>query len=120
MAEQQRNFRGAFAQRWNMNRENIQTVIQVFTKAAGTHGFFHIHISSCQHSHVYIYHRASPEAGVWTILQNVQKLGLKMRTHLRDFIQKDGSFVGQLKFAWLGADRAGESALFVTEKFRFK
>src|SRR5580704_1771414 len=43
-----------------------------------------------------------------------------MRTHLRDFIEKDGSFIRQLELSWLGAHRAGKSALFVTEKFRFK
>src|ERR1700693_623697 len=99
-----------------MNRENVQTVIEVLTEAAGAHGFFHIHVGGREHSHIHVYYSTSTEPRILTVLQNVQKLGLKMRTHLRDFVEKDCPFVGQFEFSRLRAHRAGESALFVTEE----
>src|ERR1700726_4183066 len=106
MPEQQRYFRGAFAQRRNMNGENVQTVIKIFTETSRAHSFFHIHVRSSEHSHIHIHHRARTKAGILAVLKNVKKLALKMRTHLRDFIEKDRSFIGQLELSRLGADRA--------------
>src|SRR5579862_3973730 len=89
MAEQQRYFRSAFSQRRNMNRENIQTVIKVFAETARAHRFFYVHIRSREHSYINVHHCASTEPGVLPVLQNVQKLSLKVWTHLRNFIEKD-------------------------------
>src|ERR1700733_1272577 len=51
------------------------------------------------------------------VLQDVQELGLKVRTHFGDFVEKDSALVGELEFAGLGANGTGECALFVAEEF---
>src|ERR1700677_4459517 len=43
-----------------------------------------------------------------------------MWAHFRDFIEKNRAFVSELEFSGLGANRAGEGALLVSEKLRFK
>ena len=49
------------------------------------------------------------------VLQDMQKLGLQMRGHFRDFIQENGSFISHFEFAGLGAHRARKRALLETE-----
>ena len=120
MAEEQRNFRGALAQRRHINGENVEAVIEVLTESAGFHGFLHVHVGGGENAHVDIHQVAAAEAGVLVILQDVEQLGLQVRGHLRDFIKEDRAFVGQLELAGLRADRAGECALLVSEELGFE
>ena len=120
MAEQQRNFRGALAQRRNVDRKHVQAVIKVLAETAGAHRFLHVHVRGGQNAHVHVDHGARAQPRILAVLQDVQKFCLQVRAHLRDFVEKDRALVGQLEFAGLGANRAGERSLLVTEKLRFQ
>jgi hypothetical protein len=54
------------------------------------------------------------------ILEHVQQLGLQMRAHFGDFVEKDGALVGEFEFAGLRTDCAGESTLFKAEQLGFQ
>src|SRR5580698_8526154 len=120
MAEQQRDFGGALAQRRNENRENIETIVEVFAEAAGLHGFLNVHVGGGENAHVCFDHVASTEARVLMILEDVEKLGLEVRAHLGDFVEEDRALVGEFAFTGLGAVSSGEGALFESEEFRFE
>src|ERR1700675_2135119 len=57
------------------------------------------------------------EAGILMVLQDVEKFGLQMGGHFRDFVEEDGSFISHFEFAGLGAHRARKRALLETEQF---
>src|SRR5580698_3841587 len=120
MAEQQRDFGGALAQRRNENRENIETIVEVFAEAAGLHGFLNVHDGGGENAIVFFDHVTTTETRVLMILEDVEKLGLEVRAHLGDFVEEDRALVGEFEFTGLGAVGSGEGALFESEEFRFE
>ncbi len=54
------------------------------------------------------------------LLQNPQKFGLQFQRNVADLIEKNGAFVGEFEAANFLADRAGEGAALVAEKFAFQ
>src|SRR4029453_10651388 len=50
------------------------------------------------------------------LLQHPQQLGLERRAHRGDFVEKDGSAVGERKLAFLVRRSAGEGAADVAEQ----
>ena len=54
------------------------------------------------------------------ILKHPQQLGLQVQGHLSDFIQENGSAMGQLERSPAVPDSPGESALLVTEELAFQ
>src|SRR5262245_61626174 len=80
----------------------------------------YIHVRSRQDAHICVDHIASAQSRVLMILQNVEKLCLQVRTHVRNLIQEDRSLSCKFKLSWLCAYRAGKCSLFKAEQFRFK
>ena len=115
MAEEQRNFRRSFTQGRHVDRQHVQSVIEVLAQAARFHGLLNFDVGGGKHAHVDSDHVTPAEARVLMILQNVQQLGLEMRAHLGDFVEENGALGGQLEFAGFRAYRAGERALLVAE-----
>ena len=115
MAEEQWNFRRSLTQRRHVDRQHVQSVIEVLAQAARFHGLLNFDVRGGKHAHVDSDHVTPAEARVLMILQNVQQLGLEMRAHLGDFVEENGALGGQLEFAGFRAHRAGERALLVAE-----
>src|SRR5436309_2075534 len=53
------------------------------------------------------------------LLQHAEHLGLRLRAHVADFVEKDRPAVGLLELADLLLGRAGERPLLVAEELRF-
>ena len=88
MLEEQRNFRRALAKRWNVDREHVQAVIEIFAESSGLHGFLHGHIRRRKNAHIHGDHAAPAQSRILIVLQHVQQLRLKVRAHLRDFVEE--------------------------------
>ena len=54
-----------------------------------------------------------------SVFQDAQKFGLKLQWHLADFIQEEGSTIGQFEASRANADGAGERAFLVAKYFAF-
>src|SRR5258708_25377612 len=54
------------------------------------------------------------------VTEDVQQLGLQVGAHLRDFIEKDSSLIGEFKFPRFRTNGTCESALFESEQLRFQ
>src|SRR5690349_13588592 len=120
MTEEQRYFRGSLAQGRDIDREHIQAIVQVFPQAARFYRFLNLHVGSGQDAHIYVNQLASAQTRKLVILKDVQKLGLQMGAHFRDFVEEDGALGGLFKLSRLGTDGAGEGALFKAEQFGFE
>src|ERR1700744_5509890 len=70
VAEQQRDFRGALAQWRNENRENVETVVEIFAEAAGLHGFLDGDVGGGENGAGGFDHVASAKARILVILQD--------------------------------------------------
>ena len=54
------------------------------------------------------------------LLQHPEKLRLRRRAHLADFVEEEDAAGGELDLSGLGLLRAGERAAFVAEELRFE
>ena len=120
MAEQQRNFRGPLAQRRHVDREHVQSIVQILAQAARFHRLLNFHVGCRQDAHVHVDQLAAAQARILMVLQDVQELGLQVGAHFRDFVQEDRALGGQLKLPRLGTHGAGKRALLVAEQFGFE
>src|ERR1700747_1775414 len=115
MPEQERNFRGPLAERWNINERKIKSKEKSPAQAAEFLALRNPSVGGGEHSHVTATHVAPAEPRVLMVLKNMQELRLQMGTHLSDFVQKNRALIRQFEFARFRAHRARERALFVAE-----
>src|SRR5216683_1040900 len=120
MTEQQRNLGCPFAQRGNIDGQHIQPVIQIFPEAPRLHRFLNLHIGRRQHPYIRVDQVPPAESRILVVLKDVQQLGLQVRAHLRDLVEKDGALVGQFEFPGFGPYRTGKSSLLKTKQLGFQ
>src|SRR5450631_1128309 len=117
LIDKEGNFLTALAQRRNGDRECIKAVVEIFAESLIGDGVFHVDVGSREYADIDLGGVARAEAAEGSVLQNVQQLGLHGWAHLADFIQQQGSFVGQLEFAGLRFYCTCEGSNLVAEKF---
>src|SRR5262249_18613325 len=116
VCSEQRDVVLAIAKRWQFNREQAQTIIEVLAEPPGLHLTFQDAIGGGDNSHVHTPGPFFPDALKLSLLQHPQKLGLERKRNLPDFIQEQSPPIGQLEASHSIADRAGEGALDVAEE----
>src|SRR5262249_54933051 len=55
----------------------------------------------------------------FAILQDLQKLCLETKIQIANFVEEDGSSVGQFEQTWLALERAGKGTPFIAEQLAF-
>src|SRR5207302_3529450 len=120
MIHQQGNILCAAAQWWQINGNDVQTVIKVFAKASFAHLRLQLDIRGGNDSHVDLDFMYAAQVHELLVLNYAQNLGLGFQAHGADFIEEDCSSVRDLKQALFGRDSAGKSALDVAKEGRFQ
>ena len=80
-------------ERRNMDRHDIQPVIQVLPKAFLLHHLFQVAVSSGDHSDVHLYGFVAAHADERAVLQHMEQFGLHIQRQLADLIQKQRSVI---------------------------
>src|SRR5437660_9704991 len=111
MIHQQGNVLCAAAQWWQINGNDVQTVIKVFAKASFAHQRLQVDIGGGNDSHVDLDFMYAAQVHELLVLNYAQNLGLGFQAHGADFIEEDCSSVRDLKYALFGRYIAGNSAL---------
>src|SRR5258705_1959532 len=114
---QQRNIINAFAQRRNLNREDIQPIKKVHAKSTVVNFPFKIFVASCDDANVRLDRSVSPDAFKLSFLQHPQESHLYLRAQLCNLVKKDRAAVGRFEPADPLMQRAGESSFLVPEQF---
>ena len=105
------------AQRRNIDRHDIQAVVEVLAERAFFERRAQVAIRGGDQAHIHFDGARAAEPLEFALLQNAQQLHLRGRRHIADFVEKKRAFVGQFEFAGLAGCRAGERAFLVAEEF---
>src|SRR5207302_7465632 len=86
-----------FAQRWQGDREYVESVVKVAAEVASVRHLHQITICGSDQANVYLMSAGAAEALELLFLQNAQQLRLQGRRNITDFVQEKRSLVGQLE-----------------------
>src|SRR5207302_5149473 len=111
---------GAFAQRGDSKRENMQPIKKIAAECAVLDHSGKIAVCGGHHPHVHVARTRAAEAFKLLLLQNTQEFRLKFQRDIGNFVEEEGSFVRQLESAELLGDSARKGSLFVSEQFGFQ
>src|SRR5258708_28000458 len=117
MADQQRNIFFSLPQCRDSDREHIEPIVQIGSKLLFSHHCFQIAIRCRNEAGIGPESARAAQALELALLQNAQKLRLKLQGNFPDFIQEDRSPMRPLQTPPSLAYRARERPPFLAEKF---
>src|SRR5687768_139524 len=91
----------AFPQRGEGDRNDIQPMIQIFTKRPIANRLVDVAVGCRNDSHIHADLAGSTDTLKLAFLQKSKKLGLKLRGDITNLIEKDRSPIGQLDSSFL-------------------
>src|SRR5687767_10496729 len=118
MAYERGNVLSPIAQRRYADRDDAQPEVQVLSKCPAVDLLFQILVRRRENADVHLDRPRRPQPLDFTLLEDAQHLRLRLRAHVADFVEKDGSAVGLLELADLLLGRAGERTFLVAEQLR--
>ncbi len=117
---QGRNVLSPRPQRRQMDRHDVQAVVQVFSEVPGANFILERLVGGGNHARVHSNRPALAHALEFALLQHSQQLHLKLGAHAADFVEEDGAAVRRLEPAGLVVERPGERPLDVAEELAFE
>src|ERR1700745_995488 len=120
MLHQQRNVCGALSQRRNIDRENVNTVVEVAAKLILADHFFQVAVSSGHNPDVDFPFRGTAQPLDFPLLQTAKEFRLPLPRDVADLVKKQRALIGQLDPAYLLACRAGIGAALMTKELTFE
>src|SRR5260370_32792911 len=115
VTNQQRDIFPSLSQRGNSDRKHIQPVVQIRSKFLLIDHGFQIAIRGSNQPSICLQGARAAKTLELPLLQDAQKLRLKLQRYFTDFIEEDSSTVRQLEASHALANRAREGALLVSE-----
>src|SRR5579863_10221550 len=116
VADQQGNVFFPLAQRRDSDGKHIEPVIQIGSKFLLVGHGFQIAIRCRNQAGIGTQSARAAKTLEFALLQDAQKLRLKLERDFSDLIEEDRPAMGQLKASYSLADRAREGAFFMAEK----
>src|SRR5262245_52117318 len=117
---QLRNLVAALAQRRDVRLNDLQAIVEVFTKIAAHHHLLEVAVGRGHDAHVDVNLLVASEFRELRVLQHVQQLCLQRRFHLADLVEEDRAAVRLLEFADARRRRTRECTLLVAEQLAFE
>src|SRR3989449_2611890 len=114
--DQLRDVGTTLAQRRDRDRKHVQPVEEVGTEAPRPHRFLEIAIRRGDHPHVYPNRAARPHGLELLLLENAEKLHLRLEGELADLVEEDRAAVSQLEAADAALQGAGKGTLHMPEQ----
>ena len=106
----------AFAERWHVDREDVQAIQQIGAERPAADRLCEVAIGGCDHAHVDVLRPAAADRLELLLLEHAQQLHLRIERQLTDLVEEDCAAVGDLEPADALVDGAGEGALDVAEQ----
>lgn len=89
----------SFAQGRQVQRDDVQAVVEVFTETSGRDFAFQIPVGGGHDAHIHLFAARAAHTFYFLFLQDAQDLHLQAQIHFTYFIKKDGAAVSQFKTA---------------------
>jgi len=110
---------GAFAQRRERKRKNVNTMEEIAAEGVLLDEIFEIAVRGDEDANVDANGLVAADAFDFTFFEDAQQFGLHGDGHIADFVEEERAAFGLFEFAEMLGGGAGERALFVAEKFGF-
>jgi CDI toxin RNase A-like protein len=120
ITDQQRHVFGAFAQCGNMNRENIDSIVEVAAEFAFGDQGGEVVVGGGDQAYIDTQSAIPTKALELLFLQHAKKFGLELWWEVADFVEEKSAAVGKLEPPDFLRERAGEGATFVAEQLGFQ
>ena len=98
--DQEREVSHALPQRWKLDLNDREPVVQVLSEASGLHFFPKIPVGGPDHAHVHRPDAPRSDPADLTLLQHSKQLRLQIQWELSDLVEEDGAPVRLLKDAF--------------------
>jgi hypothetical protein len=105
----------AVTQRRDLERKDVEPVIQILAKIAELDFAFKIFIGGCDNTDIHLDGTVSPNRRKALLLQNSKHLGLGLRTHVANLVQEKRAVIGLGEFPFFVFRSACEGTLHMTE-----
>src|SRR5579872_7101992 len=109
----------AFAQRWKIQREDVNAVKQVAAEGVLLDEIFEIAVRCHDDTHIDLNRLVAANPFNLAFFEHAQELRLHRDGHVADFVEEERSTVGLFEFAEVFRGRSGKGAFFMTEKLGF-
>src|SRR5260221_5441070 len=109
-----------FAQRWQINRENIQPIVQVFPEFTILSHLFQVLVGRSDDTNVDSRCARAADCLKLTFLQDAEHLRLNLQWHVSNFIEEQSAAIGQREAADMRVDGTRKGSAFVPEQLAFK
>src|SRR5690606_7689681 len=106
----------AFAQRWQVDRQPEEPVIQVFAEPPRLDFFSKVVMGGHNQADVQLDGLVSPDAGDFPLLQHPQQFGLEVQVHFPDFVEEYGAAFRLFKAAYPARGSASKGAFFIAKQ----
>jgi hypothetical protein len=92
-----------FAQRRDVERHDVEAVVQIFAEGAARDGFFQVSVGGGHETHVYLDRTRPAQSHEGALFKDAQKFGLYARRHGGDLVEEQRASMRALKQAFLAA-----------------
>src|SRR5262245_10075434 len=116
VAHELRDVFRALAQRWQVEREDVQPIVAVVAEAVVVDYSEEIAVARRDHTNVHLDGPRAAETLEFLLLEDPQKLRLELEGNVADLVEEERPAVRHLEAAELLSDRPGERAALVTEE----
>ena len=113
---QERDILGSLPQRWKLERNDVEAVVEVLSKCLLFNALFQITVSGGNDTDVEVSTDGGSNSPNLAILKKLQQLDLGGRRQLLDLVQNGGALIGLLEETSFVDMRSGKSALGVSEE----
>jgi len=110
----------AGAERWNIDWNDIQTVVEVFTESSIPDHGFEVAVGSRQHTNIDLGRPGSANTQNLLLLEGAKQFRLHADIEFTDLVKEECSLVSDLEEPLLFGDSTGKGAFFVAEEFGFE
>jgi hypothetical protein len=97
VARQVTNILSTLTKSWKINRDDLQTIEKILAKTTRFYLLGEVFVSGGDNSNVDINRASRTDWVNFSLLEDTQKLHLKLWTHLPNFIQEDRAAIRELK-----------------------
>lgn len=119
IGDQRLNVFLALAKRWNMERNHVKAIIEVFAELALLHGLFEVAVRGGNNANVNRNRHPPANRVDRSLLENTQETHLHIERHFSNLVEEDGSAMRELELSDLLRERAGERAFLMAEQLAF-
>ena len=120
MDDEKRDVVATFAQAGEMNGNNVESIVEIFTESSVFDSFLKRFVACRHDTNVHKNRHIVTHATHLFLLENTQQSALEHGGHGTHFIEKNCSAVGFLKEAFLVIDGPGECSFAMAKQLRFQ